>query len=262
MQERTVNVRNGAFQIQVAEAGSGDPLLFLHGFTGLKWDAFLDALATRYRIIAPLHPGFGRSTGNDELLDIHDLIYYYLDFLDTEKLRGLPLIGHSLGGMFAAELAAVQPERFSHLVLIDAFGLWNPDYPVLDFFIARPGELAEALYFDRESPAALTVTNPPAEGDAMIAYQLERAQTLATSAKYLWPIPNRGLSKRLHRITTPTLLIWGENDGIVPARYAADFGGLIPDATIKIVAEAAHLPQVEKPAQVAEVVTQFLAGKA
>lgn len=258
MEQRMVAVQGGRFETEVLEGGSGSPLLYLHGFGGPRWDPFLDALASRYRVIAPAHPGFAGSTGNDRLLDLTDLVYYYLDFLDAAGLRGLPLIGHDLGGMFAAELAAVQPDRFAKLVLIAPLGLWNPDYPVLDFFVAKPRELAAALYHDVESPAAVAALNVPTEGDEMIDYQLERTKSLSTAAKYLWPIPNRGLSKRIHRVTAPTLLVWGESDGVVPPRYGQDFQAAIPGSRLAVVKGAAHLPQIEQPAELAELVTKFL----
>ena len=258
MQQTKVAVRGGLFNTEVLEGGSGDPVLFLHGITGPRWDPFLEALAARYRVIAPAHPGFGESTGNEQILDLHDLIYYYLDFLDTLDLRGLPLIGHSLGGMFAAELAAVQPERFTRLVLIAPLGLWNAAYPVLDYFTATPAELSAALYHDATSPAAVATAQPPKEGEEMISFMLERAKSMATAAKYLWPIPNRGLTKRLHRVRVPTLLIWGESDGICPPRYGQDFQAQIAGSRLEVIKAAGHLPQVEQPERVVELVTKFV----
>jgi len=258
MEEKTVAVRGGDFQTQVLEAGTGDPLLFLHGSTDLQPNPFLDALAARYRVVAPRHPGYGKSTGSEQLLDIHDLIYYYLDFLDAEGLRGLPLIGHSLGAMFAAELAAVQPDRFSKLVLIAPFGLWNPEYPVADFFAMTPRQLAPAMYYDAESPAAAAAAAVPSESDGYIHFMVERAKSMATAAKYLWPIPNRGLAKRLHRVSAPTLLVWGESDAVSPPRYARDFQAAIAGATVATIPNAAHMPQVEQPAALADVVLRFL----
>jgi pimeloyl-ACP methyl ester carboxylesterase len=261
MSERNVPVAGGRFNTEVIEIGGGEPLLFLHGTFGLQADRFLDRLGERHRVVAPRHPGYGNSTGSEQLLDIHDLIYYYLDFLDAEGLRGLPLVGHSLGAMFAAELAAVQPERFTKLVLMDAFGLWNAEYPVADFFAMMPRELAEALYHDPESPTAQAASKPPEENEAFIAFMLERAKSLATAAKYLWPIPNRGLSKRLHRIAAPTLLIWGESDKLVPPRYGKDFQAGIAGARLELIKDAGHLPQVEQPEQTAETVLSFLGEK-
>src|SRR4029079_9407075 len=109
MAERTIEVRDGRFTISLLEGGSGPPLLYLHGTWALDWNPFLERLAARQRVLVPRHPGFGEASGGDELLDLTDLVSFYLDQLDQLELRDLPLIGHGLGGMFAAELAAVQP---------------------------------------------------------------------------------------------------------------------------------------------------------
>jgi pimeloyl-ACP methyl ester carboxylesterase len=261
MPERTISV-GGRFQTSSLELGSGPPLLYLHGTWPLELaeggGPFLHALAERHRVLAPWLPGFGASTGNEQLVDLFDLLYYELDLLDALGLDNLTLVGHSLGGMLAAELAAVQPQRFTRLVLIGPLGLWNEAYPVPDFFTFSPAETAAALFADPEHPAARALAQPPAEGDEMIAHHLERARSLATSAKYLWPIPNRGLAKRLHRVRMPTLLLWGERDPLSPPRYADDFAALLPRSERALVEAAAHLPQVEQPERTAEAVLRFL----
>ena len=260
MHKQQVAVRDGAFDVEVWEAGSGEPVLFLHGEGGPLWTPFHDVLAQHRRVIAPVHPGYGESTGSDQLQDLPDLIYYYLDLLDRLGLRQLPLIGHGLGGMVAAELAAVQPERFTQLVLIAPLGLWIPNDPVRDYFVMPPAELAAALYHDRDSAAARAAAETPTEGDAVIEFHLQRAKSMATAAKYLWPIPNRGLAKRLHRIAAPTLIVWGESDRIASPRYAEAFQERIAGARVEIVKESGHLPQEEQPARVAELTSAFLAG--
>ena len=258
MDTRLVDVRDVQFRIEVSEAGSGQDLLFLHGAGGAQWDPLLEGLAARYHVILPRHPGIGGSTGDEHLQDLPDLLYYYLDLLDGLNLRNLFLVGHSLGGMFAAELAALQPERFSKLVLLAPVGLWNPEHPVLDIFAAAPDELARAVYHDPESPAAKAATQIPEDGEARISYILERTKLLRVAAKYMWPIPNRGLAKRLHRVRMPTLLVWGESDGVVPVAYAADFQARLPNARVEIIPQAGHLPQLEQPDRVLDVVTKFL----
>jgi pimeloyl-ACP methyl ester carboxylesterase len=258
VERRIVPVRGDAFSVDVAEAGAGPPLLYLHGEGGRSWDDVLAHMALSRRVIAPCHPGYGETTGTDQLLDVHDLIYYYLDFLDAMDLRDVALIGHSLGGMIAAELAAVQPERFTRLVLIAPLGLWNPAEPVLDFFAAEPTDLAKALYHDPESPVARAAAEVPKEGEPYIQFMLERAKSLATAAKYLWPIPNRGLSKRLHRVRTPTLLVWGKSDGICSPRYGEEFQTRIADSKLVILEGAGHVPQEERPGELAESIEAFL----
>lgn len=263
MQERKVAVRGGMFETEVIEDGNGPPLLYLHGVNGVQpGDPFLARLARQHRVIAPRMPGFGESTGTEQLNDLHDLIYYELDLLDALNLRGLPVIGHSLGGMIAAELAAVQPDRVSALTLIAPMGLWNPAHPVADFFSMAPTALAAATYHDPASPIAQAAGRPPEDNEAYIAFMLDRAKSLATAAKYLWPIPNRGLNRRAHRITAPTLLVWGESDRIVPPQYAEDFQATIADTRVETIAEAGHLPQVEQPDALAEVVLGFVGAAA
>jgi pimeloyl-ACP methyl ester carboxylesterase len=269
MDERQVSVRDGIFEIDVLEAGSGDPLLYLHGIGGLEWGEHLEQLAQSHHVIAPRHPGFGGSTGTDELADLPDLVYYYLDLLDEMQISNAVLVGHSLGGMIAAELAAVQPQRFSRVVLISPFGIWNEAHPGLDIFGSTPDEFASSLYADADSDAALAVAGKPpraaseasseaAQNEATIAFMLERAKAMSTAAKYLWPIPNKGLKKRIHRITQPVLILWGEVDGITPPALADDFDALLSDSRIEHVAGAAHMAPSEQPERVAELIGEFI----
>ena len=268
MTESQIAVANGRFNIEVHEQGSGDPLLFLHGISGLDWNAVLDELATTHRVIAPRHPGFGDQS-QTELDDLSDLVYAYLDLLDALDLDGVPLVGHSLGGMIAAELAATQPSRFSTLTLLAPMGLWDAERPIFDFFACTPKEMAMAFFADAEGEAARSAgeaglsrlaqieigTN---EHNSLVEIYVERAKTLATAAKYLWPIPNRGLDKRIHRISTPTRLIWGSQDHVVPTSYADDFANAISGAEIRMIESAGHELMLEQPASVAAAIQEFV----
>jgi pimeloyl-ACP methyl ester carboxylesterase len=267
MNESQVSVANGRFKIDVMEQGDGQPLLFLHGISGLRWTAFLDRLSEQYRVIAPRHPGFGDES-QQELDSVHDLVYAYLDLLDGLGLEGVPLVGHSLGGMIAAELAATQPKRFSRLALIAPFGLYDLDRPTFDLFATTPGEAAAAMFHDPKGEAAAQAGETGLrrlaeagsgsdEGQELVTLYVERAKTLATAAKYLWPIPNRGLKKRIHRISTPTLLVWGASDRVVPPSYAEDFQHAIPGAKCDHIEDAGHEVPIEQPDRLAEVVTKF-----
>ncbi len=258
MEVSTVTLQDGAFRVEVCQAGAGSDVLWLHGEGGPSWTVFQDVLAEQRHVVAPSHPGYGASTGGDKLDDIHDAIYFYLDLLDALDIQHLALVGHGLGGMFAAELAAVQPGRFSHLVLIDPFGLWLPEAPTLDYFVLPPAELADALYRDRESPAAQATARAPEGQDALIAFMLERAQSMAAAARYLWPIPDRGLTKRLHRVAAPTLIVWGQGDRVVPPAYGAVWQRRIAGSRLVIRQDAGHLPHVEQPAALGELTVSFL----
>ena len=269
MNERTIPVRNGRFEVDLLEGGSGDPLLFLHGVSGLEWTPLLERLSVGHTVIAPRTPGFGESTGTENLDDIHDLVIFYLDLLDQLGLHEIPSVGHSLGGMFAAELAATQPDRFSHVTLVSPFGLWDEANPVADLFSMALPDLARAMYANEKSEAAVAVATAPQArmtevdpetetGQATIKYLVDRAKSMSTAAKYLWPIPNRGLAKRLHRVRQPGLVIWGECDGIVPPVYAEHFAAQMTNATVHIVPDAAHMVVDEQPQIVSGLIDRLL----
>lgn len=257
MPTKQVPVASGRYEIEVVEEGSGPPLLFLHGISGLQWSPFLDALAQDHTVIAPRHPGFG--DGSQEELDtVHDLVYAYLDLVEALDLGGVPLLGHSLGGMIAAELAATQPERFSSLVLFAPMGFFHVDEPTFDFFACTPREMAAAFFVDPTGPAAqssgeaglmrmVQAGAKSEEGSALVETYVERAKTLATAAKYLWPLPNRGLWKRIHRISAPTTLVWGKQDRVVPPAYAQDFLDGISGAQVQWIEDASHEVLLEQP---------------
>lgn len=257
---RIVPVRGGMFETEVHEFGDAGaaPLLFLHSETGLSTGAYLDALAASRRVIAPRLPGYGDSTGLEHLDDIIDLVFYELDLLDALGLAQADVVGHSLGGMVAAELAALAPHRVRRLVLASPLGLWRDDKPTFDFFAERASDTAAATWFDVESDAAKAATAMPAEHDAVVARVYETMQSLAAAAKFIWPIPDKGLRKRIHRISAPTLLLWGERDGIVPNVYAEEFRSRIPGARIETIAASAHMPHIEQPEAWARAVTSFL----
>ena len=165
----TVGVLDGAFDVEVRRSGSGPGVLWLHGEAGPYWGDSTTCSQDTGMCWRPPIRADGASTGGDKLDDIHDAIYFYLDLLDALQLNKLALIGHGLGGMFASELAAVQPERFSHLVLIDPFGLWLEDVPTLDYFVLPPAELAESLYHDLDSPVGQATARAPEGQEALVA---------------------------------------------------------------------------------------------
>ncbi len=272
MASRQVAVANGRYEIEVVEEGSGPPLVFLHGISGLQWSPFLDALAQEHTVVAPRHPGFGDAS-QEELDTVHDLVYAYLDLFDALNLDGVPLLGHSLGGMIAAELAATQPRRFTSLGLFAPMGFFHVDEPTFDFFACTPREMAAAFFVDPSGPAAqssgeaglmrmVQAGAKSEEGSQLVETYVERAKTLATAAKYLWPLPNRGLWKRIHRISAPTTLVWGRQDGVVPPSYAQDFLDGIAGAQVQWVEDASHELLLEQPDACIEAVQSALGAGA
>ena len=251
---RTVSVRGDKFSISVLQGGEGEPLVFLHGAGGLPgWTPYLNRLAQDFRVFAPYHPGVGDSSGIEHLDDLWDLVQFYEELLDSLGLDRIFLVGHSYGGMLAAELAAHCRDRIKGLVLIGALGLWLDDTPVPDFFILPPEERARLIWYDPESPAAkASIAAPDPE-----AY-LDATKTLAAVGKFIWPIPERGLTKRLHRISAPTLLVWGEADGIVPPVYGEKFNQIIAGSRLLIMDKCGHSPQVESPDESCSAIVKFL----
>jgi pimeloyl-ACP methyl ester carboxylesterase len=236
--EKTLSLSGGRRQV-VYQAGDGPVLVWLHGLYGVTTDApLLEALASHHTVLAPLAPGFADLAELDELHDIHDLALHYDDILDALNLDHAIVAGHSFGAMIAAELAAHVPARVSRLVLASAIGLWNDAYPVADLWGVPPAELPQLLYADPSKAAGL---GPNPSVDAVVAL----ARGMTSVARFLWPIPDRGLARRLRRVRAHTLVIHGELDRFVPVQYAHDFVALLPNAEAHIIPGAGHMLPVE-----------------
>lgn len=258
---KTVSVRDGLFRTKLLEGGQGEPLLFLHGAGGLRgWTPFLGLLAQHFHVYAPWHPGFGESEGGDHIDDMLDLVLYYYDLMDALNIDAGHVIGHSMGGMLAAEMAAIGPQRVRRLVLAAPVGLWLDEHPIPDFFVMPPQELAGALWYDPNSPIARQYQPDPNDEGAMFQAMVERTQAQSIAAKFLWPIPDRGLKKRIGRIRAPTLVVWGEGDGIVPPIYGQEFRQRINGARLVTLRECGHMLLLEKPEEFAGTVVEFLRG--
>lgn len=262
---------NGPIELQVPgrsftttlwRGGQGSPLVFLHGAGGLSpRDPFLARLAERFEVIAPVHPGFGAIADLDDLEDVHDLALYHDDLLGALGLERANVVGHSFGGMVAAELAAHVPARVANLVLIAAVGLWRDEAPVADLLSTEPEQLPALLFADPSGPAVgehLAALADPAQSPVDQAVEASRGITAAT--KYLWPIPDHGLARRLYRIRSRTLVIWGSQDRLVPASYANDFARGIAQSRVEILEQAGHLVTYEHLERCCELVSRFLTG--
>ena len=260
--ERSVRV-NGE-PCRVWEKGTGEPLGFLAGLGGLtEWTPFLDALAESRRVIVPSLPGFPGSGPSHRLLDtLPDWIAATLDLLEAAGLDGRELAGHSVGGALAAEVAACSRATVKRLALIAPFGLFEESEPVSDVWARRPTEFAE-LYSTRPAEFAAARLAPPAglSADAAIEWQIVQARASEAAARLLWPTGDLGLRKRLHRITCPTLLVWGSEDRIVPPSYAKRFAERIGGPTeIRTVSGAGHALDFDAPAESAVALRPPLAG--
>ena len=253
---RMVELGQGRAPVEVWQAGQGTPLVFLHGAGGLMPDdRFFQALARQFHVHAPLLPGYGGSEGEDELKDMLDTTLHTGDVIHALGLTGAALVGHSMGGMIAAELAALAPNDVSRLALIAPAGLWLDDHPVEDLFAKLPFELPELLFHDVALGESLLTAGLDLEDPAFLSeFLIGNARRLGMAGKLLFPIPDRGLSRRLHRIKARTLILWGASDRLISPVYGDAFAAAIPNSELEIVAEAGHLVTLEKPGRVVDAI--------
>ncbi len=255
MQELRVSIRNGKFITAMQWGGSGAPLLFLHGAGGPMIGApFLDELAKHFTVYAPAHPGFGAGEGIEHLDDIIDFALYYLDFLDELQIDNPHIVGHSMGGMLAAEIAALAPYQLKRLVLVSPAGLWLDEKPIPDFFTFTPQQMVKAALHDPEGPLGQMLLKQFESPEMM----LEMHKSLASAGKFLWPIPDKGLKKRIHRIQCPTLVLWGASDKLIPPAYGKAFLKAISGARLVTLNSSGHLPMLEEQDAFVQAVTNFL----
>jgi len=249
----------GTIAVRLLSAGEGATVLFLHGPGGLPaWSGFFESLSKKFRVIVPEHPGFGTDAHAECIRDVADLAMYYLDFLDGLGPGPVHLIGHSLGGWVAAELATRNCTQLKSLTLIAPAGLRVKGVPMGDNFIWLPEELTRNLYHDQRLADEI-LTRPITDEDA------DRQLTNRFMAARLgwqprWFSPR--LSQWLHRITVPILLIWGREDQLIPSSYATAWENGIPHLGSYLIAGCGHVPFVEKPAETARAILEFLGSDA
>ena len=252
--ERTVEVQG--IQTHLFEAGSptAPPLLYLHGTNlGNLWLDYHNVLAQHFHIFAPDTPGFGLTARPDWMRDMSDYILYFRDLLDTLGLDKPNIVGHSLGGWMAAELAVWYPERVSKLVLANAAGIRVKGSPIADLFAMNIQEVLAACFDD--PMAAMPLMPAEFNTDYMIAQYLER-MTLATLA---WnPSYDPKLERRLARVKCPTLVIWGENDRLIPQVYGDTLHKIIADSRLVKLAGTGHMPMFEKHEEWTNEIADFL----
>jgi pimeloyl-ACP methyl ester carboxylesterase len=261
MKWQTVETKKGT-RCRVLEGGSGAALVFLHGAGGLLGDnPFLDQLARSHHVFAPEWPGFGESTGEDLLEDMLDFTLHGWDLVEALGLRRPHLIGHSMGGMIAAEMACVAPHDVGKLVLVSPAGLWMDEHPIPDIFAMLPYQIAEVLFHDpQRGQALLTGGADLSDMEALKDFYISSQRRLAMAGKILFPIPNRRLAKRLYRVTADTLVLWGASDRLMVPAYATRWKALIPRARVEVIEKAGHMLPDEQPEAFVRTVSRFLDG--
>src|SRR5258707_7291141 len=238
------------------EGGQGQPLMFLHGAGGATTaDPFLAKLAEKFHVYAPLLPGYGDSQECPELRDMLDFTLHHWDVVAALGLKNPILVGHSMGGMIAAEMAAVQPNDVSRLALIAPAGLWDDDHPIADLFATLPFEMPALLFHDAVAGAAMMTAGRNVEDPGFLqAYLVTNARQLGMAGRILFPIPERGLAGRLYRIKARTVIVWGDSDKLIPPTYAHGFKKAIAGAQLVSIPEAGHMVIVEQTTAVAAAI--------
>ena len=243
--------------LEILRRGVGRPLVVLHGLAPLDPKApVLDLLAAHAEVIAPTHPGFGHAPRPNDFDTVYDLVHLYLDLLERLPYEKVTLMGLSFGGWLAAEIAAIGPHRLEKLILVDAVGIKVSDREtpdILDVFNTAPATVERRRWHDAEKWAT---DYDAMSDDALVAH----ARNRDALCLYAWHpyMHNPQLKRWLSRIAVPTLVLWGESDGIVKPAYGRAYSALIPGARFEVIEAAGHHPEIEQPAAFAERVVAFL----
>jgi pimeloyl-ACP methyl ester carboxylesterase len=252
----TVDI-NG-FPTRVWRKGRGAPLGFLAGFGGLpRWVPFLDRLAERRTVIVPSLPGFPGGDRGHGVLDSHlDWLLAVRQTLVKSGLDGADLTGSSVGASLAAEMAALWPASVRKLALIAPFGLFDEADPPTDPWAQRADQVPGLMCADPEIWKSLKAIP---EGANSVEWPIEQTRANEAAARIFWPLGNTRLEKRLPLVQAPTLLLWGEQDRIIPRSYAARIARTLggPSET-RVIAGAGHLAELDQPEAVADAILSWV----
>ena len=228
--------------------GRGEPLLFLHGANGAPVVLpFMEKLAQRFDVLIPEHPGYGKSDEPEWLENIHDIAYFYLDFLKQLNLKNVTVVGSSMGGWIAMEMAVRDTSRLKSLVLSSPAGIAAPGVRAADIFLMAPEEMVRNLFVDQKLAEARLAQ--PEDIDISL-------KNRHTTARLAWEprLHDPYLPKWLHRIDVPVKIVWGRQDRILPVAFADVYRKLLPKADISIIENCGHLPHAEKPDEFVEII--------
>jgi pimeloyl-ACP methyl ester carboxylesterase len=256
-------------KVQLLRGGDGRQLVYLHSAAGEAANPTAEELADSYAVVSPVFPGFGESEGIEQIDDMEDATFHLLDLFDRLGLASPVVMGLSFGAWMAAELATRYPERVSKLILVSPVGLYIEGQPVKEIFGRTPAELAEDMFADQSHPMA-QMMHMLSEFRGDVGQQIEVPmelvlpiwKSMSATAKLGWDpyLHNPKLRRRLHRITAPTLVIHGAQDTLAPKAISEAYAEEIADARLVDVEGGAHLVTLEKPAEVAELVREFVAS--
>jgi pimeloyl-ACP methyl ester carboxylesterase len=251
--EDTITVRGR--HIRLLRGGSGPSLLYLHDTFCPTWRPVHDRLARQSEVIFPIHPGCAGSEGFEDIDSMDDLLFHYLDVCETLQLDKPVLLGASLGGWLAAEWAVRYADRLGGVILVDALGLRLPEAPAVDILRLDAAQTRAVVFAEPTSDLAHELV-PEAPSPAALAAILQARQTLA---RFAWQFPdNPKLSRYLYRVRLPTLIIWGQNDGVVPPAHGKGYQDGMANAELVVIPACGHLPHVEQPEAFLQAVEGYL----
>lgn len=256
----TVTVKTGAvsLDVSVSDRGEGRPFLLLHGGAGPQSVlGFADLLASerQARVLVPTHPGFGGTPRPESLHTVRGIAAVYVALLDELDLRDVTVIGNSIGGWIAAEMALLGSDRISRTIIVDGVAIEVPGHPVADFFNLTFPQIAQLSYHDPERFLIDPDTLPPAA-------KTEIAGNRAALAVYAGDrLIDPGLGGRLADVSMPTLVLWGDSDGIADPDYGQAFAAAIPGTRFQVLPDTGHLPQLENPQLLLETVWEFVTNE-
>lgn len=241
-------------KVHLRRGGKGKPLLFLHGASGAPVILpFMEKLATRFDVLVPEHPGYGQSDEPEWLENIHDMAYFYLDLMKHLQLEEVVLVGNSMGGWIAMEMAVRDTSSLSHLVLVGPAGIAAPGVRAADIFLMSTEELIRNLFHDPKFGEARLAQPPTPEG---MDIALKNSHT---TAKLAWEprLHDPFLPKWLHRIDVPVKIIWGKQDKILPSSFVPHFQKHFPKAEFDVFDNCGHLPHAEFPDRFFDSIVKF-----
>lgn len=257
MQESEIDIRG--CKLNVRRGGGGEPLLFLHGAQGLNGhEPGIEALAANFDVIAPDHPGFGKSDIAGSVEDIGDLALFYLDLLAEMELDEIHVVGQCIGGWLALEIAIRNTGRIKSLVLVNSAGIRLKGVPRVDMFACSEDDLLKLLFAAEGGKAWLQAWRATADMEDI--YDRNRA----AAARYSWAprLCNPKLDRWLHRIDVPTHIVWGKEERVIPKEYAAALKRHIAGATAATISGCAHMPHIEQPKAFAGEIAKFIRSAA
>jgi pimeloyl-ACP methyl ester carboxylesterase len=237
--------------LHVRRAGEGEATLYLHGAHGAgKWGTLFETLSRRAALHVPDHPGFGRSQPRGPVDEIADLAYVYLDYIESQRLKNVHVIGECIGGWTALEMAVRSPGSIGRLTLINSAGIHVDGVQKGDFFIAKTERLPEILFADPARGRTLLAEEQAGVDPAIFHANRVMAARLSWHPRLFDP----KLDRWLKRIEAPTALIWGDSNKVFPLAYAQALAQKIPKANVTVLKNCGHLAHLEQPAALAEAI--------